>query len=230
MTVDGFAVATLVLDSGVVAATLAQGLTLLREQIEHRANGKMAALAAVVAIERFSYACTEFVTDTRIHPYRVSRIELSHLDLPVLSPLERGDGFNRLPIQIASMLLEFECLADQASHDPVNMAPENHIEIAAPAFLHLGQAGFDVAQRVRKTMGLGLSHAADVTHSLANPSGRRLFEHHRRPALRSIGQQGPGRKAPGAVPTRSPTRRFKMATFNWASVRGLVTNRLPPPN
>ena len=166
MTVDWVAVATIGLGSSVAAAALTQAITVLREQREHQADRQLAALAAVMAVERFGCACAEFVADTCNYHDSHGSIGKRHRALPAMRAFERNDAFKRLPLRVASMLLEFELLADQASHDPLNAPAAAHFTVAAPVFRRLGQAGFEIGRRVREQMQLGPLQSGDITQSL----------------------------------------------------------------
>lgn len=160
MTIDWPTVATTVLGSGVVAAAVTQGIIALRDHTKHKADGRMAALLAALALERFGSACAELVIDADNYHHSGGVVGRLHAKLPAMSPFRASIDLNLLPLYVTSILLEFEVSAEQANIDLQYEFAEDRFALSMPIFLRLGEAGFKVARKVREKMGLPhlLSH------------------------------------------------------------------------
>ncbi len=154
MTIDWPTVVTTVLGSGVVAATVTQGLTILRELSRRKLEGRIVALTAALTLERFGSGCAERVADTVNHRYSDGALGKVHWRMPEMQPLKTETDLNLLPLQVASMLLEFQASIDQANVDLQDELANDHFELAMPIFLRLGEAAFELGRIVRGKMGL----------------------------------------------------------------------------
>ncbi len=161
MAIDWPTVGTTVLGSRVVAATVTQGFSALREHSKRKADGRMVALTAALALDRFGSACAELVADTVNNRYSDGALGKVHWNAPKIEPLQSTE-LNLLPLAVASMLLEFEASVDQANVDLQDEFAQDHFEQAMPIFLRLGEAAFDLARKVRANMRLRLVESRDI--------------------------------------------------------------------
>ncbi len=162
MAIDWPTVATTVLGSGVTAAVVTQGIAAFRDHTQRRARGRMVALSAAVALERFGCTCADLVADAANHHYSEGTMGAAHRELPVLQLSGAGADLNLLPIHVASLILEFEAAIGRADVDLQDTAPHSHFEQATPIFLRLGEEGFEIAMMVREKMCLPCSRSRDL--------------------------------------------------------------------